>query len=385
MRKYSEADNIELVYSGTNYFELLQQMIDNSKKTFHLQTYIFDTDETGVRITEALKRAAQRKVSVYVMIDSFGSDSFSKKTSHDLLMAGVHFRKFSKTFSTENIHYGRRLHYKIAVADEFIGIIGGINIANKYNNTSEGNPWLDYAVQIKGNVCEYLHLLCEKNFKKQNNKALNIWENNTPHSGSGPHLIRFRHNDFLKGKNEIHQSYTEEMLHAQKSITIVASYFLPGKSLRKLLANASKRGVTVKIILADHSDAVSVKLAENYLYDFFLRNNIQLFEWKNSVLHGKAMLVDNKWATVGSYNLNFLSHYISLELNVDVMDLQFINAFNEHLQHIIATACKPISLNKRDYQKNKFKQIISWLAYSFFRILMIISVHKKSHKVRYKK
>lgn len=380
MKKYGEAENIELIFSGHNYFELLEEMIDNCKTTFHLQTYIFDTDETGIRITEALKRAALRKVNVYLMIDSFGSSSFSKKISDDLLSCGINFRKFSPTFSSENIHYGRRLHYKIAVADKSTGILGGINIADKYNETSKGAPWLDYAIKIKGNVCEYLHLLCEKNYTKQNNKALNSWENNTVISTKGQHLIRFRFNDFLKGKNEIHQSYTQELLNAQKSITLVASYFLPGKSLRKLLANASKRGVTVKIILAEHSDAISVKLAENYLYDFFLRNNIQLFEWTNSVLHGKAMLVDDKWCTIGSYNLNFLSHYISLELNADILDLEFINAFNTHLQHIMATACKPVGLNKAEYRRNNFTRFISWLAYSFFRILMIISVHKKIQK-----
>lgn len=386
MKKYIEADDIQLVFSGHNYFELLEEIIDNSKHTLHLQTYIFDIDETGLKVIEALKRAASRKVSVFLMIDSFGSGSFSKETRQYLKKSGVNFRKFSPTFSPESIHLGRRLHYKIVIADQYVGMIGGINIANKYNETGNVDPWLDYAIQVKGSVCAYLHLLCEKEFKNQTAKALNVWENNTrTENKNNSHLIRFRSNDFLKRKNEIHNSYVEGIKNAQKSITIVASYFLPGKGLRKLLADASSRGVEIRIVLAGKSDVASVRLAEIYFYDFLVRNKIQLYEWTNSVLHGKAMVVDNKWTTIGSYNLNFLSHYISMELNADIISETFVKKFTGHLEEIIKTTCRAIDLNKPEHSKNIFSKFIRWLAYSFFRFLMILSVNKQRRKKKKKK
>lgn len=378
MKKYLSAEEIQLVFSGHNYFELLEEIIEKSKNTLHLQTYIFASDETGKRIIEALKRAAVRHVDVYVLLDAFGSNSFSKEMTHELASSGVHFRKFSPVFSSESGYFGRRMHHKIVVADKTSAMIGGINIANKYNSTSKSEPWLDYAILIKGNVCEYLHLLCEKGYKRHTVRAINKWENNTPIQYAGKtNLIRFRINDFIKGKNEIHQSYVEGLKKARTSITIVASYFLPGKGFRKLLAQASARGVVVKIILGGQSDAASVRLAENYLYDFLLRNNIHLYEWTNSVLHGKAMIVDDNWATVGSYNLNFLSHYISMELNADIIDTVFIKEFSTHLDEIMENDCRHVDLNLPGQRKNIFSRFKMWLAYSFFRILMIATVNKK--------
>jgi len=384
MQEYLQAERIKLVYSGHNYFELLEQLIDESKEVIHFQTYIFETDNTGMRMINALKRAAARKVSVYLLIDAFGSNSFSKEVAKDLSASGICFRKYAPLFSSESIYFGRRLHYKIIVSDKRNALTGGINIADKYNNTSENKPWLDYAILTTGKVCEYLHLLCEHAYKKQKNNSLESWEksmdanNNLPKSN----LISFRLNDWIKGKNEIHKSYTCEVKKAKKSITIVASYFLPGNTFRKLLADAAARGIEVKIILAGKSDISSVRLAEVYLYAFYLRNKIQLYEWNNSVMHGKAMIVDNEWATIGSFNVNFLSRYISIELNTDVLDVEFATKFSEHLEEITKTGCVLIEQNVLKQKSPWFNQLRMWMAYYFYRILMDVTVNRRGRKTK---
>jgi cardiolipin synthase len=384
MKGYLQAENIRLVYSGNNYFELLEKLIDNCKETLHFQTYIFETDLTGLKIINALKRAASRNVSVYLMIDAFGSQSFSKETAKDLLASGINFRKYAPLFSAESIYFGRRLHYKIIVADKNIALTGGINIADKYNNNSETRPWLDYAILSEGKVCEYLHILCGQTYVKQKNSSLNSWETSM-HSKQNhlqPDQISFRINDWIRGRNEIHKSYIKELLKAKKSITIVASYFLPGITFRKLLVEAVKRGVEVKIILAGKSDVASVRLAEVYLYAFYLRHNIKLYEWSNSVMHGKAMIVDNEWSTIGSFNVNFLSRYISIELNTDVLDAKFASEFSAHLEKITNEGCKLIEkkiLKERSPWYNQFKM---WLAYYFYHILMDVTINRRGRKTQ---
>ncbi|MBA3665833.1 MAG: phospholipase [Bacteroidetes bacterium] len=378
MKNYSRAETIELVFSGTNYFQLLETIIEQCRTVLHLQTYIFETDTTGLRIIEALKHASKKGVKVYLLVDAFGSNSFSKKVSAELKACGIHFRKFSPLFSTENIYFGRRLHYKVVVADRRTALIGGINIADKYNESTKTDPWLDYAVLTKGSACEYLHGLCEKTFHKQKKNLLFNTESKTPvQNQEGSKLLRFRLNDFIKGSNEIHQGYKEALISATHNVTIIASYFLPGHGFRKLLANASARGVKIRIILAGQSDVYSVRLAGNYLYDFLLRNNIQLYEWTNSVLHGKAMLVDDQWATIGSYNLNFLSHYISVELNAEIRDKAFIRTFTDHLDNIINSSCNAVDLKNHARKINPFNKFLMWLAYIFFRTLMNLTVNRK--------
>lgn len=383
MKTYHEADSIELVFSGTNYFGVLEKMIDESKDSIHLQTYIFETDETGQHILNALKRAALRNVQVFVLVDAYGSYPFPAHVISDLKNSGIKFRLFSPLFSSESVYFGRRLHHKIIVTDKKTALTGGINIANKYKGTEE-NAWLDYAVLTKGKVCEYLHYLCESFYYRQTSPQLKKWEKSESSQKNAlwTHRIRFRRNDWIKRKNEIHKSYAEAIINAEKSIVIVASYFLPGTTFRQLLKAAAARGVEIKIILAGRSDISSLRLAEHYLFDFYVKNNIRIYEWADSVMHGKAMVVDSKWATVGSYNLNFLSHYISIELNTDIEDENFTTALTSHLNQIMADNCKTIEYNPEKERRRPFLRTKTWLAYNFYRWLMNLLMVGRKYRNR---
>lgn len=375
MNQYFEADKLALVHSGTHYFDTLEQLIHESVESLHLQTYIFNNDETGLKIVNALKNAALRGVHVYVLADAFGSFPFPKHLQKEMSSAGVHFRLFSPLFSTESILPWRRLHHKIVVSDTHKALIGGINIANKYNSINNSVAWLDYAVLVQGNICGTLTKLCEQFYRKKKIIALTIdpiHKNST--QTSSENLIRFRRNDWIRKKNEIHKTYVTSLNEAKSSITIVASYFLPGANFRKLLRQASERGVKVKIIMAGKSDSYSVKLAENYLYDFYFRHNIELYEWNDSILHGKVMLVDNSLATIGSYNLNFLSHYISIELNADIRSPAFIKQLSNHFSQITHNYSTTFKLSVSGQKKGPLRKIQLWLAYNFFRLMMTIFV-----------
>jgi cardiolipin synthase A/B len=383
MKKYVEAEEISLVHSGSHYFGVMESIIDESREVVHLQTYIFATDITGFRIMEALKRAAARNVRVFLMVDAYASFPFPGEIAADLQAAGIRFRLFSPLLSSESIFIGRRLHHKVIVADRKVGMLGGVNVADKYNSIDGSTAWLDYAVLIRGEVCEYLHLHCEQFFRKLLPNRLNSWERNTAslRSPGTNAFVRFRSNDWIRRKNEIHKSYLEGIIRAESDLVLVASYFLPGLSMRRLLREASGRGVRIRIILAGHSDIRSLRLAERWLYDFYIRHNIRLYEWTDSVMHGKAMIVDRTWATIGSYNLNFLSHYVSIELNADIIDNGFITEFADHLDDLMANGCRPVDMGQERKRFFLF-QFILWLSYYSYRILMNVALRSKKYRER---
>src|SRR5690606_16561044 len=159
--------------------------------------------------------------------------------------------------------------------------------------------------------------------------------------------------------------------NSKTSLMMVASYFLPGRSFRRLLSQASARGVTIKLIVAGRSDLASVRLAENYLYAFYLKNNIQVYEWVDSVMHGKAMVVDGNWATVGSYNLNFLSQYASIELNAEIKDATFVKAFDKTLNQIAEEHCSKMDLTAHAKKVSVIDKFLQWLLYTFFRFIKL--------------
>ncbi len=363
-------EKIELVHSGEDFFVRLVAIISKAQTEIHLQTYIFDNDATGKMIADALKEAASRQVKIYVLLDGYGSASLSNTFINDLTQQGINIRIFSPLFSTHTFYLGRRLHHKVVVADGNIALIGGINIADKYKGTPTKTPWLDYAIQIEGRtIAEHLREICKNIYFKEN--LISLKQENLVFKLPNQDIVRIIQNDWLKHKNEISKAYIKAIRNAKKEVIIVGSYFLPGRKLTRALKTAAVRGVKIKLILSGISDVPLAKRATSYLYASFLKRNIELYEWHNSVLHGKVALVDTQWATVGSFNLNYLSSYGSIEMNVAVNSLEFAEKLAGHLNHIIAE-CEHITIEKLKTRKGFFNKMRDWLSYHFVRISLIL-------------
>ena len=159
---------------------------------------------------------------------------------------------------------------------------------------------------------------------------------------------------------------------AEKQVIIMSSYFLPGRVIRRYLRKATIRGVEIILIVAGISDIALSKLAERYLYRWLLRNNVTIFEYNKSILHGKLSLYDDKWATIGSYNVNNLSAYASVELNLDISDKIFVKGLRLEIEKIIQNDCKKITKNLYDFESNIFQQLLQWVAYHFYKFTLFV-------------
>lgn len=370
---YTALNKVQLIRGGKEYFDLLVHLINEATESIHLQTYIYANDETGARIATALKAAAKRKVQVYLLADGYASQTLSQKFITELLEAGVNFRFFEPLLKSKNFYFGRRMHHKIFVADAKFAVVGGINVANRYNEMP-GNPsWLDFALYSEGEIAKELCVLCWKTWNsfpvKMRKTSCEKMHPLFKFTGEETSRIRMRRNDWVRRKNEISATYIEMFRNAQSHITILCSYFLPGKIIRKLLRNAAKRGVTIKVIVTDRSDIMLAKHAERWLYDWLLRNNIELFEYQPAVLHAKIAVCDSKWLTIGSYNINNLSAYASIELNLDVHNANFASGVEQTLTTIIQNECVAINKEKHIQTNNVLKQFIRWASYQILRII----------------
>lgn len=373
MDRYIKANQVELVYSGEHFFRVSKELIDSAKQEIHLQTYILAEDDTGKTIVGALIEAAKRGVKITLLLDGYGSKELSSKFIQTIIDAGIRFRFFGPFFSKESISRVRRLHHKILLVDDNEMLIGGINIGDHYHGTKDKMAWLDFAVLIKGSCGKMIKGLCEMVYTKKNLS----WENihyELPENGVE---IRFRRNDWLRGKREVYGSYKTAVRKAKTSITIVGCYFMPGFRFLRLLKRAVQQGVKVKVMMGSISDIPLFHNAEKYLYDYLLRNNIEIYEWNDSVLHGKAAVIDKEWSTIGSYNLNNLSKYKTIELNVDIRNREFSTMFDAELENILDKKCTRIIPS--DYQKKThlFSRIKNGVAYFYYRIFMFLISSKE--------
>jgi cardiolipin synthase len=380
--EYKSGHQVELLRSGEPFFAVVEKIIDEAKHFIHFQTYILDEDETGIRIIDALIRAANRGVRIYLLLDAFGTKYLSKELIDRIENSGILFRFFSPTFITKGFQLSLRLHSKVIITDGETAIIGGMNFANRYRGSASKKEWLDFAVLLKGPEC--IHILSiikklwNKTFFSKTERSHEII--NTPVFYKEDIKLRVLQNNWYRNKIEILRSYRKAFKQAQKKMIIFASYFLPGRNERKLLRNASLRGVDISIVLAAESDAPMFKRATRFLYDFILRNNIKIFEYLPSNLHAKVATVDGKWSTIGSYNLNHVSDYASIEINVDIMDEKFTNHFEELLISIIENDCRQITIEEYNRRSTIFSRFSGWFSYQMIRLLMRIMYQLASKK-----
>jgi cardiolipin synthase len=136
-------------------------------------------------------------------------------------------------------------------------------------------------------------------------------------------IVSIIQNDWLKRKTKFMMLILIPLL--PKEIVIVGSYFLPGRRMNTALKKAAKNKVKIKLILAGISDVTLSRRATHHIYATLLDNNIELYEWDKTVLHGKAAVVDGNWTTIGS--TNNLSSYGSLEMNVEIKSTAFASSY----------------------------------------------------------
>jgi len=369
---YRSGHSVELLQSGENFFAACEKVIDAAKLFIHFQTYIVDDDETGRRIVNALIRAAGRGVRIYFLLDAYGGSSFSKELTKNVEDAGILFRRFSPGLVTKGFQLSLRLHHKVLLVDGTIAIIGGMNIADRYRGTGKTKAWLDFAILLKGPECAHvlfiLKRLWNKTFISRKERSRETIHNFI-HCEENVKL-KVTQNNWSRNKIEILRSYRSAIKHAQNHMIIFGSYFLPGRNERRLLKSASRRGVDITIVLSAESDTPVFTRATNFLYDFILRNNITIYEYLPSNLHAKVATVDGKWSTIGSYNMNHLSDYGSVEMNAEILDHKFTAHFEKMLRAIIRKDCRQVTFEDHTRRKTWLFRVIDWFSYQMIRFMM---------------
>lgn len=367
---------LKLVQGGKPYFDLLTQLIDTSKDTIHLQFYIFDEGFTGNLIIEHLLQAANRGVKVYLLVDGYASQKLSDATLQKFKAHGIHFKFFEPLLKSKRFYFGRRLHHKIVVIDTLTAMIGGLNVSDRYNDLPGKPAWLDFAIYLEGYTAQQLCILC---WKTWNNFPINLGKTLCEKIVLPPDLIskeiaviKMLRNDWVRRKIQITTTYHKLIRTSKKDLIILSSYFLPGITIRKLLVKAVSRGVRVRVISAGHSDVPVAKDAERWLYDWIIRNKIELYEYQPRVLHGKLSICDMQWFTLGSYNINDISARASIELNLEIHQKEIADTLNSQIESIIQDDCIRITTEVRKKNTNIFLRFRQWLAYEFFRIVFYL-------------
>jgi cardiolipin synthase len=377
-------NQLELLQSGEAFFEKLSELIKNATTEIHFQLYIFELDKTGKIIQDLLIEAAKRGVKIYVVLDAYGSKNLNEIWQKNFKNAGIEIYFYSPIKFGNYLHMGMRLHHKIICVDGQFALVGGINISDNYSAYTLQTPWLDFALLANGKVVEDLLKICKQTLNKVSKQPKYKIKQKVQKEHQ-PIIARVLQNNWIQAKFGITHQYKQKIRKADHEIILFASYFIPSLALKRLLKKAAKRGVNVKIVLSSISDVGLVKIATEYFYADMLKAGIKLYEWKQSVLHAKVALIDSYWISVGSYNLNHLSDFGSIECNLEVLDESFCTSTNLQLKQLMAEGCESISLEKFENRSNIFSKIYQAICYGLLRLLLGFMFLLQSRNVKKKR
>jgi len=185
--------------------------------------------------------------------------------------------------------------------------------------------------------------------------------------------------DNIWHRNEIEDAYLRAIKSAKSEILIANAYFLPGLRFRHALRDAAARGVSVKLLLQGRVEYLLLDFASHALYSSMLRQGIEIYEYHLSFMHSKVAVIDNKWAMVGSSNIDPFSLLLSREANIVVKDSGFAGELRQDLQKQIDQGASLVSVD--DWmQHHYFKRFISWLVYGLVRLMMGIVGYSGNRK-----
>lgn len=347
---WTAGNRIELLENGEQFFPRVFDAIRQARREVIVETFILFEDRVGLQLHAAMREAALRGVKIDLMIDGFGSPDLSREFIEGLTSAGVKVRVFDpgRRFMGQRLNVFRRMHRKIVVVDGERAFVGGINYSADHLLDYGPKAKQDYAVELAGPIVGEIHqfvlhaiALGGKGagwFRRRLRQAPRAGEN--AHAGEADAMFVTRDN--RRHTNDIEQQYRAAIRAARERIVIANAYFFPGYRLIKELRRAARRGVDVRLILQGEPDMPIVKTAASMLYHHLLHAGVRIYEYCERPLHGKVALMDDRWSTVGSSNLDPLSLSLNLEANVIVRDAAFNSVLWERMDRLMRHSCKQV-------------------------------------------
>lgn len=325
----SSGNMIDLLETGDEAYAAMIAAIGTATRSVLLETYIFDRDRIGRRFVEALSDAVARGVEVRVLIDAVGA-RYSVPSVRPLLEAGgVNTRVFNgKIITGLRLPYANlRTHRKILVVDGRVAFTGGMNIREGFTAEFAGENYSrDTHFRVSGLAVADLFMVAAVDWHFTTGERLEgpAWAISPPQRAPGsPLLARISASGPDKSLETAHKMLMGAFSVARSSILIMSPYFLPDRELISALITAARRGVEVDIVVPEENNLALVDLAMTAQFDQLLGSYCRIWRAGGAFDHSKLLVVDERWAWVGSSNLDPRSLRLNFEVDMEVLDTGF--------------------------------------------------------------
>lgn len=335
---FTRDNSVTLLTNGQAKFDDMFKAISQARSSIHLEYFNFRNDSIANELFDLLRQKAKEGVEVRALFDGFGNDSnnrpLQKKHLKKLREEGIEIYEFDPVRFPWINHVFTRDHRKIVIIDGNVAYTGGMNVADYYiKGTRQVGEWHDMHCRIEGGAVDQLQMIFLRMWKKVTKQDISgdkyfrsdgpvMFEGLAPDTTStaGNKMVGIINREPRTTNDIIRTFYTGAIDSAKDSIRIINPYFTLNRKLKKSLKNAIKRGVKVEVMISAKSDIPLTPDCVFYNAHKLMKKGADIWVYQPGFHHTKVIMVDGRFCTVGSANLNARSLSWDYEENAVIID-----------------------------------------------------------------
>ena len=330
---FSQGNSVRLLMSGRDKFADMFETIRQAKSSIHLEYFNFRNDSIANLLFDILREKRKEGVEVRALFDGFGNDSnnqpLKKEHLQKLHADSINIYEFDPIRFPWVNHIWPRDHRKIVVIDGEVAYTGGMNVADYYIvGTEQVGEWRDMHCRIEGPAVNELQQIFLRMWKRVTKETITDTKyfQGKP---AGNKMVGIANREPHTSNEIMRRFYVHALDAAQDSIKLVNPYFAPTSSVIKALKRCAERGVKMDILMSSKYDIPLMPDVVIYNMKKLAKRGARIWRYRPGFHHSKIMMVDGKFCTVGSTNLDARSLRYDYEINAIIIDPETTHQLEE--------------------------------------------------------
>jgi cardiolipin synthase A/B len=315
-------NQVEIFTNGEQFYPAMIEAIRSATTSINMELYIFQPGTIADRFITALSERARSGVNVTIVVDALGSFSLWGRPVRRLRDAGCRIESYQRLRWYSLARINNRTHRELLIVDGRIAFAGGPGIADWWAfNGKYARPWRDTMARIEGPIVAALQGVAAENWLECCGEILigpEYFPDLHPEGAVTAFVVKSSPSDRATASRVTFQLLMEG---ADREVRINTPYFLPDRALRQALVAMARRGVVVTIIVpGPNTDQRWVRLASRRMWGQLLEAGVRIFEYRDTMMHAKVLIVDGTWSVLGTTNMDNRSFEHNDEVNLAMLD-----------------------------------------------------------------
>ena len=360
---YPVYENTEVSYfsSGEEMYLTMLTELEKAEKYIFIEYFIIHDGIFWNSVLDILKRKVREGVEIKIIYDDMGSiRTLPSDYPQQLKEWGIECHPFNPFTPNLSLRLNNRDHRKIMVIDGITSFTGGINLADEYINQRQrlGGYWKDTGIMLRGDATWSFVVMFLQFWQHLSDKPVDYETYRfkgalaSLHSGSDVGYSKdtdadnIKNNDVPIISDGFVQPYADNplfdeivaenvylnMIHrATNYIYITTPYLIVDHEMITALTLAARSGVDVRIITPRIPDKKAVFMMTRSFYEPLTQAGVKIYEYVPGFIHCKMMVADDRYAVVGSVNLDYRSLYLHFECATYLYRSRVISEIKEDL------------------------------------------------------